>query len=437
MPPQTQSFIGDAGEGASIALLRPSFSRYAKDGSGSPIDFHFFGLREKRKGAPLLPGNTIFRFQIKASESKAPKVFQVRRSTLDNWLSNIQESPVYIVYFPDVDDADEIQYLSLHDWLLSENGINQLASTNASIYFRTIDFSPSSKSINHTPLHESFLRENARAQGLSSAVWTSARPDATYPIDEDWFLKNVELATAIDPPLSMLERAAIARRYTGIGQISNPVDAEISEWLTSIRSSRNLVPKSNSFERRQFVGFVLRINTFENSQKIIPLPPFKPEYLNCWRAFVSIYPRSLNYLRYQLQNSNSFNDIKFCAALLPILSLGNDRNVSNFAFETLKDLSNRFSYARIDSLDQYTLVREVERCQVEAGFRKSHSRLVNLVWRTGRHSWERQFLSSYWPIDRFDDNLKQKLTQPTARDRNLRGLYEVMKDILFPTRSQR
>jgi hypothetical protein len=186
-----------------------------------------------------------------------------------------------------------------------------------------------------------------------------------------------------------------------------------------------------SRNRLKFRLFVDALTAFEECGDLKPLPPFHVSELHCWRAFVSVYPRSVRFLEAVIAHKPGSRDTMFASALLSVLALADADDVVGAAHAAQRSIMPLLSGDPANR-HAYSYQRELFRGLVESGDGRLATlyagKLIDLV---DQHpAWEQWFLTGYgWDQGSLQANLQRKLLHPARRDAHLRPLYETMEDL--------
>jgi hypothetical protein len=112
----------------------------------------------------------------------------------------------------------------------------------------------------------------------------------------------------------------------------------------------------------------------------------------------------------------------FASALLPMLALSNNSQVSAGGHDIIRKLKGRRN-----DVGSYAFQREMYRGSAESGDRKDLLAGIDFLFRQSVNPLELRFLKGYgWVEELLADNLDRKLSNPTRRDDVLSDWYEYM-----------
>lgn len=423
------------GEDYALAYLKGSFGRVCEWDQSSPIDVSCLELFQSRNSNLLWRESTaVLHFQIKGGPSYFKNSIGVVRDTFETWLKHVEKQPVFLLYVREINaTSQEYWFLSLHEWLLTKRGQDSLVGAKPKIWFNVRnDFTQSDQDAQN--FHSAIVSEASRAAREEASPWATADDWTVFPFDEAWMLRNMEIATSLELPKSVLEEVQASFQFTAGKQIQQQLSNEIfrvpvvSEWLDSVTKLKQVIPSATSFQRKQFQLFVQTIKAFDEQKMLLRLPTLRVAEMSCWRTFVSIYPRSLRLLHQIILSSPHSNDIMFATALLPILALSDNDSIRAGARQALRSVEEKVSSGSTD----YAFQREMRRSLVESGDRRFTASLVDFVAKEGVPILERRFLTGYgWRRGLLQSKIERKLNRPTRRDENLRALYETLGDLLL------
>jgi hypothetical protein len=196
------------------------------------------------------------------------------------------------------------------------------------------------------------------------------------------------------------------------------VDANIHNWVGDLIDH---APQSNAtrFERLHFMRFA---RTLVHYEKQFHFPRFRVAEVGLWRSFVAMYPHSLKMLDHVVRVSKCESDLMFASALLPMLALSNNSQVSAGGHDIIRKLKGRRN-----DFGSYAFQREMYRGSAESGDRKDLLAGIDFLFRQSVNPLELRFLKGYgWVEELLADNLDRKLSNPTRRDDVLSDWYEYM-----------
>ena len=281
-----------------------------------------------------------------------------------------------------------------------------------------------------TNFHKKMIDEADRATGALSAPWATLRDYGLYPFDEAALLQYTELAAYAETPWDVSRKLAslgtsarhMVRELLQDDHAKRP-DSFLHNWITELKGLAPR-PDGTSFQRLEFRKFAWALRHYRRG---VRLPRFRVGEVSSWRSFVAMYPHSLRMLDHIVGYSKRENDLMFASALLPMLALSNNSQVSDEAYVIINNLrSRRFDFG------SYAFQREMYRGAAEAGNKDGLGAGIDFITRNGSVPFERAFLHGYgWQEAVLSSNLNRKLNHPARRDQYLEKWNEAMADKLL------
>ena len=430
-----QPAFGEAGEGHAHDYLLGSFRHLHKSQAGEFVDWDCHGLKHARESSQTYRNPTLrFYIQVKGTKNEFPREISVTRSTFTLWLRHCENQPVFVLFVRKVQaNLQEYRFLCFHDWLLKSHGQSAICDRGPTISLKIRDFKESNDG---NKFHEDLLKDGDRALRDPGSLWGTLRDDGLLPFDEALFHDLMEFASFAEPPTQVVKLLA-KEGLPSVPDITrhllekedseeDSLDQLLEEWANTLRTIAP-APSQNSFQRRQFRLFRKMMMNFKKGLTLPQFPPFKIDYVSCWRAIIAMYPNSIKMLQYVIRYSQRPGDIKFASAMPPMLALSSDRLIRDQASEAIRLLCQRRDFS-----SSYSYRRELCRGPAEAGDERSLKEAIKILKSRKSISDEIAFLDDYgWKKEVLQANLDRKLITPTIRDEPLKDFYLAMGDLLL------